>query len=477
VSLTLTPLNIEVSKEDLLVIKNYLDQQDYPTAGKSLSSYLLDNPDDTDAWFLMGRMLLEQDQYPLARMVYEWLVQQEGPASRWQTWVNLGHCYDHINLGDEAERAYKHGLTLSPDNETLLVALGTTYVTQYRSREAVEVLERAVKLHPNAQKGRSSLGFAYLQLREWGKGWDAYSAGYAKLRWRTERIYAEHEPRWDGKRDKGVRMIVHGEQGIGDQLAGLEPLNDVAKDCTVCAIEVSPKIANLVQRSFPDIEVHDTLHKTGIDWPQRLNATHHAGVFHLHQFYRRKEGDYHGAPYLKADPERRIQWRALLDSLGPQPKVGIAWSGGTAITQRQARKADLTQWIPILRQNCHFVSLEYRDRKADIEALQRRRKLVIHDWPWGTRTDDYEDTAALVAELDLVICVPTTVVHLAGGLGTPAWCMTHTRPNIHYSGHGDHLAYYGDRVRLYRRPGDEWVKTLNKVARDLEAWIGARAAA
>jgi hypothetical protein len=404
--------------------------------------------------------------------------------------MNLGFAYDHLGQHEQAERTYLEGLKIHPDQENLLTALGTEYVTQYRSREAVEVLERTLELYPRAQKARSSLGFAYLQLRCWGKGWDCYSSGYGKLRWRMERDY-KGEPRWDGTKGKGVKVAVHGEQGIGDQIAGLEPLRDLARDCNVVGVEVSPKIRNLIARSFPDLEVHDTLHKTGIEWPLKTDIDYHAGVFHLHQHYRRQEEDYPGTPYLKADPDRRIQWRALLDSLGPEPKVGIAWSGGVAITHRQARRADLTQWLPIFRQRAHFVNLEYKDRSADVDALQRRRKVTLHDWPWATRTDDYEDTAALVAELDLVICVPTTVVHLAGAIGTPVWCMTHTTPNIHYSAHGDRLAtpnihysahgdrlaYYGDRVRLYRREDNEWVKTINRIARDLEAWIGERAAA
>lgn len=469
------PINLELKESDLAVVKRWMDEGDYNSAGQALSAYLNANPRDLGAWFLMGRLSLEQDHYAIAMLIYEWLSKQE-EGRRWQTWLNLGTAYDHLNMNDDAERAYKDGLRVEPDQENLLVALGTTYVQQYRSQEAIETLQKAIDLYPEARKARSSLGFAYLQLRNWGEGWDAYAAGYGKLRWRTERSY-KGEPLWDGTKKKSIHLAVHGEQGIGDQIAGLEPLRDLMRDTSVVSLEVSPKIRNLVARSFPEVDVYDTLHKQGIEWPNFKQIDAHINVFGIHQHYRRAEEDYRGEPYLKADPDRRIQWRALLDSLGPEPKIGIAWSGGISVTNREARRADLRQWLPIFKQDAHFVSLEYKDRSDDIAELQRKRKVVIHDWPWATRTDDYEDTAALVAELDLIICVPTSVVHLAGAIGTPVWCMVHTKPNIHYCGEGDYLAYYGDRVKMLRRQDNEWVKTINQIARNLEKWIGARAAA
>ncbi len=175
-----------------------------------------------------------------------------------------------------------------------------------------------------------------------------------------------------------------------------------------------------------------------------------------------------------ADPQRRIMWRALLDSLGPQPKVGIAWSGGISLTQRGARRAALDQLLPILKQDAIFVDLEYKDRGADMAAFERRRKVKIHTFPWATRTADYDDTAALVAELDLVISVPTAITHLAGALGVPCWCLTHPRPHIHYARHGDKMPYY-DSVRLFRREDDnDWAASVREVAGHLRELIDGR---
>ena len=466
---------MEVTRSDLQIIKGWIQANDYTRAGTALSNFLADNPDDMDAWFLMGTMLLHQDNPALARMIFDWTTGKGGAEDRWEHWLNLGKAWDHLNLADEAEEFYRRALMRAPSNDHVLASLGTNLVQQYRSDEALDYCQRAVDANPDNKMAVSSMGFAHIQKREWAKGWDCYEYGYGKLRWRKERLYTG-EGRWDGT--PGQRIIVHGEQGIGDQIAGLEPLADMAEATTVLAVEVDKKIAPLVARSYPDLEVHGTLKEKDLDWPLALEPDAHCGLFSMHRHFRRQESDYRGKAYLKADPDRSLMWRALLDSLGPEPKVGLAWSGGISLTQSASRRANLLDWLPILKQPCHWISLEYRDRSDELANLKRQRGITVHDWPWATQTDNYDDTAPLVAELDLIITVPTSVVHLAGALGTPCLCMTHPRPNLHYCGVGDTIAYYGDTVRLYRRESnDEWAGTVAKVADTLTEILDARAAA
>jgi ADP-heptose:LPS heptosyltransferase len=73
-----------------------------------------------------------------------------------------------------------------------------------------------------------------------------------------------------------------------------------------------------------------------------------------------------------------------------------------------------------------FISLEYKDRSEEIDASG----LTVHDFPWGTQTDNYEDTIALISCLDAVVCVPTTAYHAAGALGVPAIVMVHDTPSL-----------------------------------------------
>lgn len=457
-------LQPEVSQGDLPAIKYLLDAGDTKAAGQALTNYLQDAPDDPGAIFLLGRTALDSDQPGLARIIYEFMVREhpENPAG----WQNLGKAYDHLNLAEKAEACFKHVLELDPDNLTAIISLSTNYVQQYRSQEAIEWADKALALNSGHMQPRTNKGYAYLQMREFGKGWDEYETGLGRLRWRDLRSYTG-EPQWDG--EKGKRLIVYGEQGLGDQIAGLEPLKDAARDNEIVAVNVGPKLKNLVARSFPDIQVYGDLFKKEQDWHAELDVDAASSVFTLHRHYRRLESDYKGKPYLIADPIRRTGFRAILDSLGDKPKIGVAWSGGISLTQRAARRCPLEKLMPLFNQDATFINLEYRDRSEELAEFERLRGVKIHSFDWALQSQDYDDTAALVAELDAVVTVPTSVVHLAGALGVPTVVLTHPRPNIHYSAHGDKLAYYGCVDLIRRRSDDEWDESVIRAA----DWVGA----
>lgn len=461
----------EVKRDDLMALKGLLDDRDHEAAGRQLQTYLKSNYRDLDAWFLMARLMLETDNPPMAWMILSHIV-SAGGQDRWQNWCNLGKAFNELHNWADAEKCFNLALKKAPDEQVILENLGTCYVQQYKSDDAIKTLERCISLHPEANWARSSLGYAYLQKRDYKNGWHYYERGYGRQPSRTERKYSSvDEPLWQGETGEDVRLIVHGEQGIGDQIAGVEPLLDVANKVSVVALEVSPKLHNLFQRSFPNIDVYPTLHERGLAWPARVRPNCHAGLFSLHKQVRKQESDYPGKPYLVADPDRVIQWHALLNNLGNRPKIGIAWSGGAPSTQQDSRRIPLEELTPILRQDADFISLEYRDRSEEYANYERRRGIKIHHWNWGTETEDYDDTAALVSCLDLVVTVPTSVVHLAGALGKQCWVMVHESPNIHYTGFGKHIPYYGNTVTMYRRENREWKTAISQVAKDLQRWL------
>ncbi|HZC80885.1 MAG TPA: hypothetical protein VE222_04065, partial [Nitrospiraceae bacterium] len=150
-----------------------------------------------------------------------------------------------------------------------------------------------------------------------------------------------------------------------------------------------------------------------------------------------------------ASPEMRLQWRALLDSLGRKPKVGIAWTGGITETGKERRSLKLEQLLPILKQDAEFVSLQYLDPTEELEQLEETHGIKVHNWSWANAYD-YDQTAALVAELDLVISVTTTVALTAGALGTECWVLVPQKPIWMYCTEGDFPWF---DLKLFRQNG------------------------
>jgi hypothetical protein len=146
--------------------------------------------------------------------------------------------------------------------------------------------------------------------------------------------------------------------------------------------------------------------------------------------------------------------------------VGVSWAGGTPSTRSASRSTQLADWAPIFAQRqCHFINLQYGSAAAELPVFSRELGGSIHDW--RDALDNYDETAALVAALDLVITVQTALVHLAGALGTPTWVMLQAASEWRYGEQGAAMPWY-PRVRLFRqpRPGD-WQSVVAVVARDL----------
>jgi len=154
------------------------------------------------------------------------------------------------------------------------------------------------------------------------------------------------EPYWDGQ--PVDTLLLCGEQGIGDEVSFASMIPSI-KGVKNLVIECDHRLEGLFARSFPQAEVYGTRWRPD----DRVRFEHvtpdaHCLIGSLGQHTRNDDADFDGHPYLVADPERRLQWRALLDTL-PGRKVGIAWRGGKHHTHGAMRSLELEQLLPVLQ--------------------------------------------------------------------------------------------------------------------------------
>jgi ADP-heptose:LPS heptosyltransferase len=190
----------------------------------------------------------------------------------------------------------------------------------------------------------------------------------------------------------------------------------------------------------------------------------------LPRFLRKEGGAFpRHTGYLTADAQRVAAWRDRLDALPGRKKVGLSWRGGLATTRRSVRSIELPQWLGLLKnEGVAFVSLQYGEPGGEIEALVREHGVVVHHWPEAI--DDYDETAALVTALDIVVSVQTAIVHLAGALGKPVWALIPHVAEWRYGAAGEGMPWYPS-VRLFRQArASDWDGVLARVADDLRAW-------
>ena len=431
--------------------KALLDAEQYPEAGALITSALNADPDNNEWLFLYARAMAEAERPAFARLALEHLTRGEG-RKRFQVWLNLGKAYADLGWYDKADGCFRKVLQMAPDNPQAIRNISTVAVKRRAWAKAEEYAHRGMSIGADAAQPHLGLAHAYLNTQRYGAGWDEYAHGIGCQQWRKRRIYAG-EPQWAGE---ASNVVITGEQGIGDQIAYLSCLRDAERNtgATFTAIDCNPKMRGLFARTFPEIPVYGDMFKDEIDWEPRPLIDHSALMSLLPCYSRREASDYPSVPYLKTCPIRTAGWREHLGAL-PGKKIGLAWTGGIEQTGQHARSTTFDTFAPLTELPATFISLEYRDPG----------ELPIAHYPWATESSDYDDTAALVANLDLVICVPTSVAHLAGALGVPAWVIQHD--DAHFFFADDCLLW--DSVSNYQRRNG-W-SVIEKVAGDLGRFL------
>lgn len=363
---------------------------------------------------------------------------------------------------DEALADYDRALALRPAYPEALHNRGNALRALNRNDEAIRCFEAALALQPDDAEARLHLAMSRLLEGDFARAWPDY-----QWRWKT-RQYAPHrrvfpQPEWLGHRAlEGRTLLVHAEQGFGDtlQFCRYAPLlRDLG---AAVVLEVQPALKRLLQgldgprqvlargEPLPAFDCHCPL----LSLPGALQTTLEAIPARV--------------PYLSADAALVAQWG---ERLGPRQglRVGLVWSGNPTHLNDPNRSAPLAEYAGLLGLPCQFVSLHKVLRKAD-QATLASQPALLH---FGERLADFADTAAVVAQLDLVIAVDTAVAHLAGALGKSTWLLLPHAPDWRWLLERLDSPWY-PTMRLFRQrsPGD-WQGVLAEAAAALHRLIEA----
>ena len=373
-------------------------------------------------------------------------------------WVNLGNAHQKAFEIDDVVRCNKRALEIDPFNFAALNNLAIGQLSLGDPEGAIKTIRRAEAINPGDVEARETLGLAQLALQQWNPGWSNYNVGVGRSSDRKRRSYLDHvEPVWDGA--KGKTVVLYGEQGLGDEISFASVVPQMKNDCNLI-IETQAKLEGLFKRSF-DVPVYGTRYAYGLDWIDNHKIDCVISMGQAMELYRSRTEDFTGKSYLVADPQRRKWWRAILDTY-PGKKIGIAWNGGITITGKGRRSISLEDFAPLLKSGHTFVSLEYLDPSEELSAFREKHGIEILDFSRFILNKDYDDTAALVSELDHVVSVTTAIVDLCGALGRSCDVMVPRIPHWKYHGQDTRSIWY-DSINLVRQKGT-WKQTMEEYA-------------
>lgn len=434
----------DLSHEELIKLaQGYITAEEPGEVERILCELLDEDSGHPQALFILGKVYSKMQRKGLANTLFRRAL--ERAPERSEVWGSVGNTIDPYVDAQEAEKYLLKALQLNPENESACVNLSNTYTIDNQFEKGVEYAKRALEIQPESIAGHDNLGMSYLALGEWAKGWDGveWALGHG---FRPETQYGD-EDRWDGK--PGQRVICYGMQGIGDEILYGSCLPDLIRDCEEVILDCDPRLEGLFRRSFPDAHVYGT-RKRKAGWPNKHEWDARVAIDTLPRFYRREWEDFPGEPFLKADPVRQLQWKVVLDSISDRPKIGIGWMGGGKMTARKRRSIDVRLFEPLLEVG-DLIDLEYE--KHDHKGME------IHQWDHATLTGNYDDTAALVSQLDYIVTVPTAIVHAGGGLGIPTYVLKPEKPSWRYA--PDRMAWYNsvDLIPFY----ESWENSIQTI--------------
>jgi len=365
---------------------------------------------------------------------------------------------------DEAIVAYRQATAIRPDYPEALSTLGNALTDKGQLDAAIAAFRQCIALTPDYAVGRHNLGIALLLQGHFAEGWAEY-----EWRWRTKDFLSScrnfARPQWDGSPLEGRTILLHDEQGFGDTLQFIRYLPLVSQRGGKIIVECQPAIQRLLQsmapshpvvargQPLPPFDVHCPL----LSLP-RLFAT---DLTNIPQ----------GVPYLHPDATEVQVWRDRLTGQSSPLRVGLAWAGSHTHRNDRNRSVKLASLAPLAQvSGVRFISLQKGNAAEEAQSPPAGMDLInVAD-----ELKDFADTAALVATLDLVIAVDTSVVHLAGAMGKPVWVLLPFAPDWRWLLHREDSPWY-PTMRLFRQQRiADWEPVTAKLREDLQALAESR---
>ena len=350
-------------------------------------------------WNTLATILSEDGRVEDGLIFYEEALRLDPNFAR--VWHNLGYSYVHLGRYEESLAAYNSALSLSANHHERIEAMHSRSICMMAM-------------------GKLDDGFREYEIRNHHE-------------FRTFVAHHTKAPRWRGEPLEGKRVLMVGEQGLGDEIMFANVLPDIAHAVGGkgrLKIAVDQRLIPLFQRSFPDAEVGRYEHAKleGMEvricpWALTDGGPDYYASFGtpLH-ILRKAASDFPGKPYLKADAAKTAEFRSRLSALGPGPYVGVCWRSMVLGAKRRKYFSAIEGWQPILSTpGITFVNLQYGDVAAELQIAREQFGLTIHNFDDLNLKDDLEGAAALTAACDLVLSAPTAAAAMAGALGTEVW--------------------------------------------------------
>ena len=421
------------------------------------------NPNFAGAWHGRGTVLDELKRYHEALGAYE---KASGLApDLTEAWLGRGNVFYALKRSEEALTSFDRALTLDRNLAEAWLGRGNVFTDLKRLDEALACYDKAIVLKPDFATAYFNRARGKLLVGRFKEGWTDY-----EWRWDAQHFPSKRPdlnvPDWQGKSLSGCHLLVYGEQGLGDIIQFVRYLPLLAEQKCKITFLVQEKLARLLRQSIPQVNIVGTLGDVrGIDVQAALMSLPHRFDTELSSIPNK-------VPYLKAEPELEARWKTRIGTQGF--KIGIAWQGNPIGKIDEGRSIPLKEFVRLSRiSGVRLISLQKHAGLEQLAALPKDAGIETLGGDFDDGADAFIDTAAVMNSLDLIITSDTSIAHLAGALGRPAWVVLKEVPDWRWMLDREDSPWY-PTLRLFRQSQrDDWDSVYAKMEQELRELAAA----
>lgn len=482
---------------DLLVqAESFLRNGDHEAARTTCRRVLREDPGRYEALFLLGLLEMDAARYPEAIVCFEQaltvkpadppclnnlglachrLGHMDAAESAFQAAIasrpdfitachNLGNLYLDQNLPEMTIHWYRHALELNPEDAHAQTDMGKLYLNNLDPANACIHFQKALDLDPQCTEAAISLATATLLQGDFVNGWNCYRDRFKHEDSRRQAYPYEYcLPLWQGEIFPHQRLIVHSEQGFGDTIQFARFLPAVKALGGHVTFQVQAPLLSLFS-GFPGVDVLEPLPQ---EPPQETDADLFVPLMNLPACLNTTlETIPAPQPYLVPDSRKIEVWRHRIHT--PKLKVGLVWAGNRNHRNDGRRSCRLREFKTLNSiEGVQLYSLQKEVRPEEGPLLKPEHG-IIH---WGHLLEDFSETAAALACMDLVLTVDTAVAHLAGAMAKPVWLLLPCLPDWRWMLDRTDSPWYPTMSLFRQRQADRWQPVIDEVKQELILWL------
>ncbi len=411
-------------------------------------------PDHADAYCNRGGVLREQRQFGAALQSYDRAIALKPDYA--EAYSNRGVALKDLQRLEAAVASYERAIELKPDYAEAYSNRGNALKDLKQLPAAIQSYDQAIAIGPGNAATHANKALVVLLGGDFANGWPLF-----EWRWKDEKngLAQRHfsQPLWLGEESlDGKSILLHTEQGLGDTIQFCRYAKLLAAQGARVLFEVERPLLSLLR----NLEGVSELFEQGTPLPQ---FDFHCPLLSLPLAFKTELGTVpSSAQYLFSDSAKRARWLGVLGTK-TKPRVGLVWSGSTTHKNDANRSIDLIRLIEKLPDGCEYFSLQKEVRSNDLAVLSANAR-IRH---FGDLLQDFSETAALCAEMDVIISVDTSVAHLGAALGKPTWVLLPYVPDWRWLLDRFDSPWYPS-ARLYRQGSPfQWDTALQGIHADL----------